>query len=368
MATKDNNLIPAIATHPGSVLQCELRERGIKQKDFAKTLGMPAPNLSELIKGKRHMTEAIAMKLEEALGISFQTWMNLQNRYHYVIKSREEMDGQEATAISEEQSLRTRINLPFVYKLLGIIALTATKRLEQLKSHIAINLNELQALEVNTVGFFKRSDTLKIDEINMRTWLLLAWSEATKAQIPLPYAPGNGIIAATEIARLANACTLTTDKIREILNRQGIIYLNVQKLDSAPIDAYSLMAGSHPVIVVTYRHNDMDKLVFDVLHEIGHIEKHLPSGKSYISVEGEYSSLQPEEREANEFARDLLIAPAVWNNILKSGVKNLSPYVVAHTIAREAKKYGISPSIAVSRYKHDSRCYVIRNYRSPKIS
>lgn len=80
------DIIPVRATHPGTVLNNELRERGIKQKDFAKALGMAAPNLSELIKGKRNITEAIAIKLEKALGISFHTWINLQSRYNYMIK------------------------------------------------------------------------------------------------------------------------------------------------------------------------------------------------------------------------------------------------------------------------------------------
>lgn len=178
MATNAKEIIPSHATHPGSVLKSELQARGIKQKDFAQAIGMPAPNLSELIKGKRHVSESIAIKLEEALGIPFQTWMNLQNRYHYVVKRREELNSAESTASLEEQSLRSRLNLAVIYKYLGINAQTATERVSKLKQHLAIDLNELQSMEVNTAGFFKRSDRLKIDDVNMRTWLLLAQSEA----------------------------------------------------------------------------------------------------------------------------------------------------------------------------------------------
>lgn len=88
MATNANDIIPLHATHPGSVLKSELQARGIKQKDFARIIGMPTPNLSDLIKGKRNVTKAIAVKLEEALGILFHTWMNLQNRYNYIVNQR----------------------------------------------------------------------------------------------------------------------------------------------------------------------------------------------------------------------------------------------------------------------------------------
>lgn len=367
MATNAKDIIPAHATHPGSVLKSELQARGIKQKDFAKAIGMPAPNLSELIKGKRHVSEAIAMKLEEALGIPFQTWINLQSRYHYVAKRREEIDSAEASALLEEQSLQSRLNLTYIYKFYNINSLSPSERIKLLKESLAIDLNRLQAMEVNTVGFFKRSDHLRIDEINMRTWLLLAWSEAAKTDIPNPYTPEGELIAAQEISDAANKGILTTSMLNEILTNYGIIFRHVPKLDAAPIDAYSVMVGNHPAIVVTYRHNDMDKLAFDVLHEIGHIRKHLTSDKSYISIENDYSSQSPEEKQADEFANNLLISPAKWRSILSAGSKSLSPYAVVHTIASEAKKHGISPSIAVARYKHDSHCYAIRGYRSPKI-
>lgn len=82
METK-NNLIPHIATHPGSVLREELKERDIKQKDFAAQIGMAPEHLSELICGKRNISKKVALKLEEALGISYSFWINMQNGYDY---------------------------------------------------------------------------------------------------------------------------------------------------------------------------------------------------------------------------------------------------------------------------------------------
>ncbi len=77
-------IIPAIAIHPGSILKKELKARDIEQKDFAKAIDMPHTCLSEIIHGKLDITEVIAIKLEEALVIPFQNWINLQNRYNYI--------------------------------------------------------------------------------------------------------------------------------------------------------------------------------------------------------------------------------------------------------------------------------------------
>lgn len=77
-----NELNDLYSVHPGEILQEELKERHIKQKDFAAAIGMEAPHLSALIHGRRNITSAIAGRLQEALGIPAAIWMNLQNRYN----------------------------------------------------------------------------------------------------------------------------------------------------------------------------------------------------------------------------------------------------------------------------------------------
>ena len=168
---------------------------------------------------------------------------------------------------------------------------------------------------------------------------------------------------------MANNRTLSAQAIKDCLNKYGIAYLNVEKLDKTPVDAYSTLVGGCPVITVTYRYNDMDKLAFDVLHELCHIERHLSEdNQAFISTEGTLYSKDPREKEANDFARQQLIPDDVWNKIIGAGCKILSPHKVVSVIAKEAKRHGVSPSIAVSRYKHDTNWYQTSAYKSPKIS
>ena len=139
-------------------------------------------------------------------------------------------------------------------------------------------------------------------------------------------------------------------------------------MDKVPVDAYSTIIDGHQAVTVTYRYNEMDKLAFDVLHELCHIERHLSDEqKAFISIDGNLYSTDPREKEANEFARQRLIPESVWYDILRVGSKSLSPHQIVKTIAREAGRHGISPSIAISRYKHDTNWYSTSAYRSPKI-
>ena len=72
-----------MAIHPGAILKEELRERKIKQRELAQIIGMQPSHLSEIIRGKRHITKSIADKLEDVLSIPSIDWMRLQLAYDY---------------------------------------------------------------------------------------------------------------------------------------------------------------------------------------------------------------------------------------------------------------------------------------------
>ncbi|WP_153799082.1 HigA family addiction module antitoxin [Foetidibacter luteolus] len=69
----------ALAIHPGEVLKDEIEERGLGKSEAAKALDIHGSNLSEIFKGKRNITPALALKLEEVLKIPAEFWLNMQN-------------------------------------------------------------------------------------------------------------------------------------------------------------------------------------------------------------------------------------------------------------------------------------------------
>lgn len=368
MATRNNKLVPARAIHPGEILREELQERGIKQKDFAQVIGVQSTHLNEFIKGKRNLNEDLAMKLEKHLGIPFKTWMNLHNGYVYDCKVLEERKEGEQQAFAFEKACSEIFNLNLLYKRLGLSILPCLERVTRVKKMFPFDLLSSSELKLQVSGLYKHSEKVQIDEKNMQTWLLLNWLETSKAKTQTSYEKGSGFKAADEIAAMANDRTISIQKIKGCLNQHGILYVEVEKLDKVPVDAYSTIIDGHPAVTVTYRYNDMDKLAFDVLHELCHIEEHLSDEqKAFISIEGTLYSTDPREKEANEFARQHLIPDDVWHSILQVGSSNLTPHKIVRTIAEEASNRGISPSIAISRYKHDTNWYNTSAYRSPKI-
>ena len=86
----NGKIIPARATHLGEILREELRERGLRQEEFARKIDMDPFVFDDFINGRRDFDEEFAKKLENHLGIPYTIWMNLQNGYNEDVKAIEE--------------------------------------------------------------------------------------------------------------------------------------------------------------------------------------------------------------------------------------------------------------------------------------
>jgi len=68
--------------HPGEVLLEEfLVPLGVSQNALARTAGVPARRINEIVLGKRGVTADTALRLARALGTSERFWLGLQADY-----------------------------------------------------------------------------------------------------------------------------------------------------------------------------------------------------------------------------------------------------------------------------------------------
>ena len=366
METRDDmQIVSYRSTHPGEVLEEWLDDIGIKQKDFANKIGIPASRLNEIIKGKRPVTEELAKKFEAAFDMDYTFWLRLQAQYDWNEKMLALRADREKVAEGKEESLKAAFNLKELYRGLKIDEVLSSQRLEQLFGVLGITYEDMIS-RMSVVGCFKHSEKLRMDERNMRTWVIIAQYVAGQKKPDKAYTPNGASMAAAEIAAKANSENITESDIERILSANGIAYVVEPKLPGCPIDAYSVKINGVPSIITTHRHNNMEKLIFDVLHELGHIDMHIREDYSgYINIEGYESSKQ--EKEANEFARNALIAPDVWNDMLRTTVNTVNPQAICNKIAKRAKERGINPRIAVARYRHDSGEYRSKTYAPTRI-
>ena len=88
-----------MAVHPGMMIKPELLERGITQKEFAKTLGIQASHLSEVLTGKRVLTTDLAIKIEKAIGLPAKTLLAAQTLHDLESAKDISVDNQHETVV-----------------------------------------------------------------------------------------------------------------------------------------------------------------------------------------------------------------------------------------------------------------------------
>lgn len=369
MATINEYITPIVAVHPTELIIDEITDRGISRKDMAVRLSMQPSNFSRMIRQKDTITPQMANKLEEALGIPATMWLNLQASYDKDVVAISNRDRAEEEWSSIERTLAGVVNIAILFKRLGIDGYVFAKdRIAFLYDKLGVDTVDKALFIAKPSGYFKKSEKIPFEEKNLNAWILLAYATCVNMKINHKYVKGTIDEIAKDIAARANDGTITEEYVKQLLSEYGIGYSYVGKIDKAPVDAYSSIINDTPYIVVSHRHNNMDMLVFDVLHELYHIDKDLVNGSSNVSFNGDFNQVnEAREIAANKYAEDALIPKAIWDKILRVQSKSINPYSVYNTVVEEAKKNGISPSIASWRYKYQTNIYNIRGYQSPKI-
>lgn len=67
--------------HPGRLIKNELDEMGISVADAAEALGVTRQQLYNVINGKSAVTPEMAVRLEQGIGSTADTWLKMQTAY-----------------------------------------------------------------------------------------------------------------------------------------------------------------------------------------------------------------------------------------------------------------------------------------------
>ena len=71
----------ATPIHPGEHLAEILDELNVSQYRLAKTIGVSPRRINEIVQGKRSITANTALRIGKALGMTAESWLNLQRMY-----------------------------------------------------------------------------------------------------------------------------------------------------------------------------------------------------------------------------------------------------------------------------------------------
>lgn len=365
METRNENPTPWTATHPGTVIKLELEERGISQKEFAEMLGIQRSHLNEIIKGKRSMTNNVADRIEEVLGISSVSLMNLQTQYEYDIRQIEKKSIEEQEALNTLRLFDEIFDVKTLLKRLGCSCNMATEKLAFLVSEI--HQSEPAELKLEANGMFKKFSKTGQDPRMLMTWKLLAETTARKIQPRKTFLPEKKEELLKELTKAFHNNTDTINQISNVFSDNGISFCIVKKVEKASVDGYSFIDNGIPYIIVTERYDRIDNLAFSVLHEVGHIFLHYLDGiknEFHLSIP-DYDNESIAEHEANVFAANALIPINLWKNAPKVRV---NPIDIQKTYTDWAEKNGFNKWIVLGRIAYETGMYKFKSDESRKIN
>ena len=77
--------------HPGEILKHDFMEpMGLSATALAGAIGVTPARISEIVRGRRGITAATALRLARYFDTDARSWMNLQDRYELAVAEREQ--------------------------------------------------------------------------------------------------------------------------------------------------------------------------------------------------------------------------------------------------------------------------------------
>jgi HTH-type transcriptional regulator/antitoxin HigA len=158
-------------------------------------------------------------------------------------------------------------------------------------------------------------------------------------------------------SELISLSTKTNGPLQAVdyLRDAGIAVVIEEHLSKTKLDGAAMLSGTGvPVIGLTLRFDRLDNFWFTLVHECMHVWKHLSNpGDVFLDRLADKESTEAIEKEANRFARDLLISRADWRTAsvrqmpTKAGIvafaheQGIHPAIVAGRIQKEAENYAV---------------------------
>ena len=330
-----------------------LDEHELTQRDLSEAIGKSTPVINDILQRRRSISPEIAYMLEAVIpDIPAVEWLSYQCQYDLAMIRQNDEVAARRRNLESWNELKSLFNASYIKKKLGLSGTPEENMMSVFQFFGVSSIKALQEKASLAESYFRQSTTLSVDPNNMMTWMLLV----RKKSDDLPSLRTQfDVKQVGELIQKLNYVFYknedTKEKTGKILNKYGIKFVIEQNLDRTPVDGYSFWEGDNPTIAVSLRYKRLDNFAFSVMHELGHIVKHIKRNKhkDYIDI------IKPEvdndiEMEANDFAVNALNGEAPFDELFAK--LSRSPFTAKIPIENAARAYRISPSIITGQFQH----------------
>lgn len=307
-----------IKEHPGKLLLSEINKIGMNQKELAIRTGMSEKHISTVINGNKDISASFARKLDIALGAESGTWAKYQSEYDEYTAKLEEMNGITNDEISVLKAMKEIIDY---FLKIGILHNHCgdAEKVIQLRQKLCVNnLTAIPKITYNAAYRAQVKTSTNIDVFILFAWQRMCELLTEKVVIDMPFDCQKLQDHIPEIKKQMFELdpNKMVENLKTILADCGIAFEVVRHFRGAPVQGFIKQTENGKVILcVTIRGKKADKFWFSIFHEIGHL-----MGGDLNARFVDFDSVKSEmENKADQFARDVLIAPELYKALIASG-------------------------------------------------
>jgi HTH-type transcriptional regulator/antitoxin HigA len=261
------DLIPAEAFPAGEFLRDELEARNWSQSDFAKIIGRPAKLVSEIINNKKAVTPDTARDFSAALGMSAQSWLNIEAAYQLyktTLTERSERDEN----ISRKAKLYDKYPVSLLIKQGWV---QESESFEVLESRV-LQLFEVSSSEEES-SFALAAKRNYDESLSMKQVAWLFRVKQLAQSVAAPKYSESKLRAAIGELELLLTSEQEIRRVPQILAECGVRFVVVEPVPGSKICGvcFWVDGDKSPVIGMTLLYDRIDNFWFVLRHELEHV-------------------------------------------------------------------------------------------------
>ena len=341
-----NQYTPDYTVTPGEVLEYELELRNMSKTELSRRTGISEKHIIAIIKGTGTViiTPETAIKLERALGMPVDYWLNLEAHY------------QETRArLAEEAQLEKHLDW---LKRIPVNAMTKMDWLPKHKDKIQqldevlrffgiASADQWDDIWPNVAVAYRQHNTHEIFPEAVSAWLRKGELEAATIQCAsYNKAAFRDALYAVRTLTAESDPAHFVPAMQQICAEAGVAVVFVPCLPKTGVSGATRWVNPDKAIIqLSLRYKTNDHLWFTFFHEAGHILLH---GKKELFIEGTNGMDEEKENQANAFAEQELLPKKAFNAF------SINKPFSKTAIRQFASEIGIAPGIVVGRLQHKS--------------
>lgn len=333
---------PDYAVPPGETLRELMNEKGLSNSDLATRTGLTKKTITQIVTGDAPITLDTANKLELVFGVPARFWNSRELAYRESLARKEAAESMSSdVAWLKEVPCKELIER-------GLVEACADK--------IEMVRRVLRFFGVSTVEAwretflkpavqFRGGDVAKKHPSKVAAWLRMGELKAEKIECK-PFDAQAFKNALAEIRKLLDQpSSVWHPAMVKLCADAGVAVVFVKEITGASVSGATHWVGNKAILQLSLKYKRDDQILFSFFHEAAHILKH---GKKLVFVDSGEAVNDELEREADQFARDILIPPQYgWD------IAQMWPRCSRVDVLSFARRVRIAPGVVVGRLQHE---------------